>query len=354
MLAVSREARAEPAAGRRPMALAMVSTDARTTARSSSSRLRVEENGIWSAVTHPLPIERVARLDDARVMLRDIGIERDGAAHAEPLHDLHEVPDADAHAEIAPRKVRYVGDEMGRRADRRGYPAPSNRKCSILGMTRRRHARAVGPAQRLAIDDRGRNEAVMRLRDRRRGPAMSPILATDGEHDLPKCALARICAGAADASSSGNELVDRHRILPDSTAGRMSARMRRTISCTSADRARAEGRADIVDSTQRMQVEIELALEAAEPADIAMRPKTASPHIPVHDAAEQTDEHIDALAVGRLEYLVGHAWIAGIEQSQPPPSPRPLSRLVDAPMTSRAPMSRAISTPMRPTPALAP
>ena len=56
--------------------------------------------------------------------------------------------------------------------------------------------------------------------------------------------------------------------LPLSTSPHRSARMRAVDLAHLLDRARAERDADVVDALHGVQVEVELALEAAEPADV--------------------------------------------------------------------------------------
>ena len=72
------------------------------------------------------------------------------------------------------------------------------------------------------------------------------------------------------------------------------------------DGARAEGDADVVDALHGVQVEIELALEAAEPADVDDATEHGrSPQVFVGDAGGHlVDDEVDALAAGRLEHLV--------------------------------------------------
>ena len=71
-------------------------------------------------------------------------------------------------------------------------------------------------------------------------------------------------------------------------------------------RARAEGDADIVDALQRMQVEVELALHAAQPADIDDAAQDGGGlHVLVGDARRHlVDDQVDALAASRLLDLV--------------------------------------------------
>ena len=85
---------------------------------------------------------------------------------------------------------------------------------------------------------------------------------------LPKCLLARIIASASATLSSGKVLSIGSDSLPASTAGHRSARISAHDLAHLLRGAGAEGDADIVDALERVQVEVELALLAAEPPDI--------------------------------------------------------------------------------------
>ena len=85
-----------------PVPSAMADTMSPTSARSSSSDWALSSTELCAAMPHPLPAEIVARLDNARVLLADLRIERDGALDPVALHHLHHAPYADAHPEIAP------------------------------------------------------------------------------------------------------------------------------------------------------------------------------------------------------------------------------------------------------------
>src|SRR5690606_33735414 len=81
------------------------------------------------------------------------------------------------------------------------------------------------------------------------------------------------------------------------------------------DRACAERDADIRHALQRVQIEVELALEAAEAPDIDDPPADrGSPQILVGDARRDLiDDEVDAVPAGRLEHPVRPGRIAGIE-----------------------------------------
>src|SRR5262249_57218083 len=82
------------------------------------------------------------------------------------------------------------------------------------------------------------------------------------------------------------------------------------------ERAGAEGDADIVDTLSGMQVEIELGLHAPEPADVDDAAEQRARRHGLIDglARHHVDGEVHALAVGRLEHLVGPAWVAGIDR----------------------------------------
>ena len=70
MLTVSLRPGLSQPRGRLPVALAMVSTDRADERALLVLGLRVEEDRIGGAVPHPFPVERVAGLDDARIVFR--------------------------------------------------------------------------------------------------------------------------------------------------------------------------------------------------------------------------------------------------------------------------------------------
>src|SRR5579871_4159516 len=125
--------------------------------------LLVDQRGVVGAVAHPLPFEPIPLLDNARVMAAHIRIERHCAAHAVALHDFHHAPDAHAHAVIAPGIVQHVGHEARRDMRQRGGRAVEEKMLDVRNHPYG-HARALGPAQRLAIHNRGIRETVVFLR----------------------------------------------------------------------------------------------------------------------------------------------------------------------------------------------
>src|SRR3984893_11561482 len=106
-------------------------------------------------------------------------------------------------------------------------------------------------------------------------------------------------------------------------------------------RPATEGDADIVDAFGRVQVEVEFAGHAAQPADIddAAEDRRRREILVRDPARYEVDDHVDALAAGGLLDLVRPAGRAG---------------LVELPITGDAPISLAICIPIRPTPELAP
>ena len=82
------------------------------------------------------------------------------------------------------------------------------------------------------------------------------------------------------------------------------------------DGAGAEGDADIVDAAGGVEVEIEIGVGAAEPADIDDAAlDLGCCEILVRDlAGDLVDDQVDAFAIGRLQHLVDPAGIAGIHR----------------------------------------
>jgi len=112
----------------------------------------------------------------------------------------------------------------------------------------------------------------------------------------------------------------------------------------------AEGDADIGDAACGMQVEIEIAVGAAESADIDDAPKNPGRReVLIGDlAGDLVDDQVDTWSTqaGSLESIARSA----------PNSPRRPRRVgsVEEPITSDAPLSLAICIAIRPTPELAP
>src|SRR5258707_9448298 len=82
------------------------------------------------------------------------------------------------------------------------------------------------------------------------------------------------------------------------------------------DGAGAEGDADIVDAAGGMQVEIEIGVGAAEPADIddAAFDFGRREILACDLAGNLVDDQVDAFAIGCLEHLIDPAGIAGIDR----------------------------------------
>ena len=73
------------------------------------------DHRVGQAVAHELPAELLGFLEDFRVVLGDLGIERDTAADAVFRHHLHHAPDADTVAVVAAgvvADVRRAGEEV--------------------------------------------------------------------------------------------------------------------------------------------------------------------------------------------------------------------------------------------------
>ena len=130
--------------------------------------------------------------------------------------------------------------------------------------------------------------------------------------------------------------------LPASTAPHRSARMAPHDLAHLLDRARAEGDADVVDALQRVQVEVELALDAAEAADVDDAPEHGGGlHVRVRHAGRHlVDDQVHALACRspRAPRPASRARVVSMARS----APNSLSRsrrmaLVEVPITSARP-----------------
>ena len=82
------------------------------------------------------------------------------------------------------------------------------------------------------------------------------------------------------------------------------------------DRAGTEGDADIADTARGVQVEIEVGMGAAEPADIddAALDLGGGKILACDLAGDLIDNQIDAIAAGCLQHLIDPARIAGIDR----------------------------------------
>ena len=81
------------------------------------------------------------------------------------------------------------------------------------------------------------------------------------------------------------------------------------------ERTGAEGHADIVDTAQRVQIEVELGLGAGEAADIdhATEQRHRLHGLRDHRSGEHINDKIDPFAVGRLQHRIGPARIARVD-----------------------------------------
>jgi hypothetical protein len=85
--------------------------------------LLVDQRGIIGSVSHPLPAQAISFLDDSRITVAHIGVERDRAFEAVALHDFHHPPDSHAHAVVAPRIIQDIRNQArGGLRDRCGWP----------------------------------------------------------------------------------------------------------------------------------------------------------------------------------------------------------------------------------------
>ena len=231
-------------------------------------------------------------------------------------------PPASAPARRAPRHARSPSSRPPRRAGR--SPAWCRTRRSSACRRRRTGSRSGVLQEELAVV-----AARQRLVDHLRGlrgsrpplPKNRPsavarwlidllmescLLRQTTRTILPKWALAFMCASASAAWASGKVLsIGRLQLArldgrPQVGAGRLDD------GAHLLGAAGAEGDADIVDALQRMQVEVELALHAAQPADIDDAAEDGGGlHVLVDDAGRDlVDDQVDALAAGRFLDLV--------------------------------------------------
>ena len=125
--------------------------------------LAVDQCGIVAAMAHPFPSKLLADLDDAGIVTTYVGVQRDGTFDAVLSHHVHHPPNADADAVVAPGIIQHVGNEAcGHRSDRCGRPV--EQEMLDIGNDPDRHARAVWPAQRLAVHDGRVGISILLLR----------------------------------------------------------------------------------------------------------------------------------------------------------------------------------------------
>src|SRR5215475_12915278 len=86
---------------------------ARTTRRSSSGAMRWSKRELLWLCPLELPAERAGVLDDLRIVVTHLGVERDGAAYPVVGHHLHHAEDSDAVSVVARRPVDDVGCQAG-------------------------------------------------------------------------------------------------------------------------------------------------------------------------------------------------------------------------------------------------
>src|SRR5882762_9787477 len=148
------------------------------------------------------------------------------------------------------------------------------------------------------------------------GDVLGEGLVSDDEDDLAKMGIGLHVRKRLGRLGQGEGLVDRQAEL-----ARLDGRPQVGAGCLDDGahfirRAGAESDADIVDALQRMQVEVELALHAAQPADIDNATQQGGGlHVLVGDAGRDlVDDQIDALACRRFLDLVRPFGIARIER----------------------------------------
>ena len=153
---------------------------------------------------------------------------------------------------------------------------------------------------------------------------------------LPRCLLASMCSNALSMSSNAYTLSIGSCSLRDSTAAPDVLADLVEDLADLLDRAGAEGDADIADAARGVQVEVEIGMGAAEPADIddAALDLRRRQVLVGDRAGDLVDDEIDAFAARRLQHLVDPARIGRVDgevgaELREPPAPRRIGRGAD-------------------------
>src|SRR5207237_9919059 len=86
-------------------------------------------------VSHELPAELLRFVDDLRVRVAHLAVQRHRAAHAVARHHLHQAPDADAVAVVARRPGENVGDQDARAAGDVGHALIKRADIDVWNLT---------------------------------------------------------------------------------------------------------------------------------------------------------------------------------------------------------------------------
>ena len=115
-------------------------------------------------VSHELPAELLRFVDDLRVRVAQLAVQRHGAAHAVARHHLHQAPDADAVAVVARRPGQDIGDQAARAARAVGHALIQRKELDVRDDPHR-EARAVRPDELRPPRDRrvGKRTVAARL-----------------------------------------------------------------------------------------------------------------------------------------------------------------------------------------------
>ncbi len=109
----------------------------------------VQRTRVALAVANHAPAKVEHALDDARMVVADLGVERGGTRHAETIEHVHHAEHTDAIPVVGARPARHVWDV----ARRLRYRLVVREELEVH-VDPHRDARAVRPGQRWPVDDR--------------------------------------------------------------------------------------------------------------------------------------------------------------------------------------------------------
>ncbi len=139
---------------------------------------RGQNAGVVVALGTPLPVAFVALANDLRILAADVAVEVHCPAKSVPIHRLHDPPQPDAIAVIAPTVIEDVGTELQRpRIDRVRERSRSEGHMLDVHVDEHGQPLAAGKAVGLAIDD-GLKIVSWRLRRHRIGSSHGPAPKT--------------------------------------------------------------------------------------------------------------------------------------------------------------------------------
>ncbi len=147
------QARAQPSAGRVPVARAISASASRMMRGSSSGGTSLRRRVLVSL--WPIHSQRrfCPSVDDLGMARADMAVERDGAADAIALEHLHQPEHADAVAIVARRPGRHIRHLAAGAAGARRHLVVEREELDV-GNDPERQSRAIGPCEARAADDR--------------------------------------------------------------------------------------------------------------------------------------------------------------------------------------------------------